>query len=345
MNRILIINVNWIGDVLLSTPAIRAIRRKFPTAFIACLVPPRCQALLQDNPYLNEVIVSRDRLSLFSIPEMSATLGRLRRRRFDTAIFFHRSKTKALLTLAAGIKHRWGYSAKHRDVLLTRVIPRPVERLHRTDFFLNLLRELNIPEDGRTADFFPNPEEMVKAERLLQENGVSRDIPYVMVHPGGNWDLKRWPVSYFVDWARLFLEAVGWPILLCGTLPEKAICDEIQSQLKDKRVVNLCGGTSISMLAILLKNAKLLLSNDSGPIHLAASQGTKIVGLFGPTDFRQTGPLSKAPVEIVQKDVGCEVPCYFRSCDTRVCMEWLKPQEVFEATKRVLISHETSPSS
>jgi len=97
-----------------------------------------------------------------------------------------------------------------------------------------------------------------------------------------------------------------------------------------RSVVSLCGKTTLDVLARLLKGAEFLLSNDSGPIHLAASQKTKLIGLFGPTSPVLTGPVSDAPMSILWKDVGCEVPCYYRSCNYRVCMELVTPQEVFQ---------------
>ncbi len=335
MNRILIVNVNWLGDVLFSTPAIRAIRKWLPESYIACLVPPRCAGLLKNNPYLNEVIVSHDRHSFFAWPELFKTVQELKKKRFDTAIFFHRSKTKVLMTVLAGIPERLGFWAPGRRRLLTRVVPLPEAPLHKTDLFLNLIEHLGIPADGRTPDFFPGQGTEGELRALLESHGILPGTPYAVVHAGGNWDLKRWPASYFVEWIRLLLQNYSWKVILCGTSKEEALSKEIQAPFDDKEVINLCGKTSLDALALMIKNAKLLLSNDSGPIHLAASQKTKIVGLFGPTSPELTGPISAGQAVIVKKDVGCEVPCYFKSCNYRVCMEWLSPQEVFEKTKEL----------
>ncbi len=334
--RILIVNVNWLGDVLFSTPAIRALRKKFPKAYLACLAPPRCAEVLKGNPHLDEVILCTDKDTILSWPRLGTTLAELRKKRFDTAIFFHRSKTKGFLARLAGIPERIGTRTGSRRRFLTKTLPEPEGRLHRTDYFLNLLRHLDVPEDGRTPDFVPAKEDEARAKALLAEAGIREDGEFVVVHPGGNWDLKRWPVSHFIEWTRLFQETFPTKVLLCGTPSEAALSDEIQSHFKCNRVASICGKTSLGALAAILRRAKILLSNDSGPIHLAASQRTPIVGVFGPTSEAETGPLSLGAVRILRKDVGCQVPCYFRSCDHRVCMEWLSPREVFEKTKELI---------
>ena len=330
-HRILIVNVNWLGDVLFSTPALRAVRKKYPEAFIACLVPPRCVGLLKNNPYLNEVIQAEDRKGSFF--KLWTTVVELRRRRFDKALFFHRSRTKAFMAWVAGIPERVGYAGRHRGQFLTRVIPNPARDLHKTDYFLNLLESTGIPADGRVPDFYPLKEAEGELRRLFESHQIAEGTPYAVIHAGGNWELKRWPADHFVKWAKLFSARYPWKIILCGTKPEERLSDMISAHFKNNEVVSFCGKTSLDGLALLLKKAKFLLSNDSGPIHLAATQGTRIVGLFGPTSATLTGPVSEADVLILKKDVGCEVPCYYRSCDHRVCMEWLAPEEVFQKTE------------
>jgi lipopolysaccharide heptosyltransferase II len=334
--RILIVNVNWLGDVLFSTPAIRALRKRFRESHLACLAPPRCYPVLKNNPYLDEVIVADDRHSLIFLFKFFSLVKTLKQKHFDTAIFFHRSKTKVFLARLAGIGRRVGVSAPWRDWLLTDVCPPPAAPLHRTDFFLKIVEFLGVPADGRTPDFFPDQAAAATAAKLLESFGVTQEQPYVVVHPGANWELKRWPIEHFVEWINLFLTKFEGKVVIVGTQKEKVLSDKILNHFDSQRVVSLCGKTSLDVLAVVLKNAALLLSNDSGPIHLAASQHTKILGLFGPTSPRLTGPLSEKEAVILQKDVGCEVPCYFRSCDHRVCMEWLRPQEVCDAALKIL---------
>jgi heptosyltransferase II len=336
--RILVVNVNWLGDVLFSTPAIRAIRKKYPSSYIACLVPPRCENVLKNNPYLNEVIVSDDNTSIASLFKSLRLVLLLRKKKFDTAIFFHRSKTKAWIAKLAGIRSRKGFASHSARHLLTEVSPVPPTKLHKIDYFLYLMAGLGIPADGRGMDFISKAKDAA-IDDDLQDHGINKGEPYVVLHAGGNWDLKRWPTEHFARWIELFTANYPYKVILCGTASEENLSKEIISSVPAGRVISLCGKTSLDALAVILKNAKFLISNDSGPIHLAASQRTPILGLFGPTSERETGPISEAAVMVLRKDVGCEIPCYFRSCNHRVCMELLSPEEVYESSVRLLKAH------
>lgn len=331
--RILVVNVNWMGDALFSTPALRALRKRYPKDHIACLVPPRCEAVLRGNPSLDEVIVADDRDNLFSFFSSLKTAFRLRSKRFDLAIFFHRSISKRLMALLAGISERKGFETPEKKrFFLTAAVSIPPEEMHRTDFFLRILSGHGIPPDGREPDFFPAQAAAEELTHLLKETNLTLSGGYAVIHPGGNWDLKRWPVEHFAEWIQLFLERhPSRKVILCGTEPEKKIADQILKKVRSERLVSFCGRTTLDTLAFLLRGADFLLSNDSGPIHLAASQKTPIVGLYGPTSARLTGPLSEGRVLILSKDVGCQVPCYYRACDSRFCLDWIKPREVFES--------------
>lgn len=333
--RILVVNVHWVGDVLFSTPALRALRKHYPKDTIVCLVPPRCEAVLKNNPSLDEVIMADDRDSFFSFFTSLKTTLELRKKRFDMVFFLHRSVSKRWMAFFAGIPVRKGFEvAGRKNFLLTHAAPLQPSDTHRTDFFLRVLSAHGIPSVGRTPDFFPPKETAKELESLCVQTGLDLSSGYVAVHPGGNWDLKRWPADYFAEWIRLFLTRhPSQKVVICGTAPEEALAEEIRRSVRSERLVSLCGRTSLPMLGLLFKGARFLLSNDSGPIHLAASQKTPIVGLYGPTSARITGPLSEGRVLILEKDVGCQVPCYFRACDTRVCLDWITPAEVFEKTE------------
>jgi heptosyltransferase II len=337
--RILILNQNWLGDALFSTPALRALRKRHPDAFIACLAPARVSEALRRNPHLNEVLVYNERAMLVTLYEPLRILALLLARRFDTAFLFHRSRSKAFLMMLAGIRKRVGYARDGRDWLLTRAVAPPAGRLHKIDYFLHLLKSSGIPADGREPEMRPRPEEEASLEKLLASEGLAPGAPYAVLHPGGNWDLKRWPASYFIRWTRLFLEKnQDWKVVICGTKGEEALSRQIVGGAPSGKALSVCGRTTLGQLAALMKRSRLVLSNDSGPIHVAASQKARILGLYGPTSPCETGPVSAGPVRVLSKDVGCRVPCYFRACDHRVCMDLLTPEEAMEKTWELLAS-------
>ena len=236
----------------------------------------------------------------------------------------------------AGIRERWGYWARGREGLLTNSVEPPAKKLHKIDYFLYLTEALGIASDGRLMEFAALPSAAAELKEILAKRGILPGDSYVVVHAGGNWNLKRWPEEYFAQWIYFILEKYGHKVLLCGSDHESEIAQRIIGQFPKGKVHSLCGKTSLDVQALLLKGAKLFLSNDSGPIHLAASQKTKLVGLYGPTSSRETGPVSAAPMKILHKDVGCLVPCYFKACDYRVCMDFLLPKEVFLESQALL---------
>jgi len=335
-SRILILNQNWLGDVLFSTPAIRAIRRRYPHAYIACLAPRRVSDALSHNPHLDEVLVYNERSMLVTLLEPLRILFALRKRRFDAIFFFHRSRSKAFLAMLAGIRSRIGFVRQGRSWLLTHAVPMPGEPMHKIDLFLHLLDRCGIPSAGRWPEMEATTEEEASLTRLLSVEGISVDRPYVVLHVGGNWELKRWPISHFIRWIELFLEKNDWKIVLCGSAGETSLAQQAVDAFSKGRVVSLCGRTTLGELTALMKHARLVLSNDSGPIHVAVSQRTRTLGLFGPTSPKETGPVSEGPVRVLWKDVGCRVPCYFRSCSGRACMELLSPEEVYERAEELL---------
>ena len=336
LSRILILNQNWLGDVLFSTPAIRALRRRFPQAYLACLAPRRVSEALAHNPHLNEVLVYDERWNLRTLFEPLRVWRQLRRRRFDAVFLFHRSRSKALLAALAGIRTRIGLARGGRDWLLTHAVEPPQGPVHKIDVLLHLVSAAGVPSAGRWPEVEPTAEEEASLAKLLHGEGIASKDAFAVLHAGGNWELKRWPVDYFIRWIRLFRKKNDWKIVLCGTAGEAPLSQKILDAFPDGQVVSVCGRTTLGELASLMKRARLVLSNDSGPIHVAASQRARVLGLYGPTSPRETGPVSEGPVRVLWKDVGCQVPCYFRACNHRACMDLLTPEEVFERTEELL---------
>lgn len=323
--RLLIAGPNWLGDVLFSTPFVRALRKNFPDAFIAYATHARCHELVAKNPHIDEVL---DYSPLFA--------WEVAKRKFQAAYFLHPSRTKVFCARLAGVPERIGYATKRNKAQLTRPVEAP-SSLHKVDYFLNLLEACGLSGDGRQPEFFVGEGAERKGRDLLARKNIKNGGPYSIVHAGGNWLLKRWPEKKFAEWTKLYLGKFPQDmVLLCGTASEGGLVRSIQSLQPDPRVVSICGETDIETLAWLMKNARLVLSNDSGPIHLASSQQARILGLFGPTSLALTGPVLGAGSAVMQKDVGCEVPCYFQNCNYRVCMEWLTPEEVFGKTLELL---------
>lgn len=335
--RILVVMPNWLGDALFATPALRALRKAHPRARIECAAPARCEQALRRNPSIDELHLYDERVR-WSRPLAAVRLARLfAKGRYDSVVFLGASFIKTAVAAFWRVPVRVGPAKTGKGRFLT-VDAGPVDPgAHRIDQYLRIAEAAGARPDGRTLDLVPDPDARERAQRLTAEvraNGRR----YAVVHAGGNWDLKRWPAASFRQWLEAYLTRTSDAIVLCGTQAEGPLIRRIAAGISSERVLDLAGRTDLSELAWILRDAEFLLTNDSGPMHVAASQNTPIVGLFGPTSPALTGPVTPAPSELLRVDVGCEVPCYYRACDRRVCMEWIETEAVLDACLRLRAS-------
>jgi len=341
--RILIVGVDWLGDVIFSTPLIRALRKAYPGAFIAYSTPRRCARILRHESRLDAVIAYDERPFLLNVISNARFVRRLRKHRFDRALFLHRSWTRAFLTRLAGIPERVGYAYPKRDGLLTRRVSPDSDKKHRIDHYLGTLRAWNIPLDGRATEVSVTDGERERWRELKRQSGLGQR-PYAVLHPGGNWDLKRWPLVNFRPVAEHLVRR-GMNIAVIGTHRERPLATALKMKCDPGRLVSLCGQTDLGVLAALIEEGAIMISNDSGPAHLAAALKTPLVMIFGPTDPERTGPLPDPLVRVARENVGCEVPCYRQSCRSHRCMKELKPQKVIQAVEELLQKPNTRPQT
>ncbi|KPK98390.1 MAG: hypothetical protein AMJ95_04410 [Omnitrophica WOR_2 bacterium SM23_72] len=329
--RILIFNVNWLGDVLFSTAAIRNIRRNFPDSFIACIVPSRCYSVLKGNPHLDEVIIFDDKDRHRSFLAQLNFVRQLKSKKFDKVFLLHRSFTRALLCRLAGISHRIGYHTRKRKFLLTKNIPTPEkDTLHRIDYYLNIVEKAGLKVEDRFTEFFVSEEDEKFVFDFLKERGVKPDEFLVVLNPGGNWLPKRWPRDYWAILAdRLILERKA-KVIITGGLHDRSLASQIKERMKEKPIV-ASGILNIKQLGALCKRADLFVTADTGPLHIANAVGAKkIIALFGPTAPQITGPYPLKNTKILRKDTGCSIPCYVVHCQNNRCMKVITPDEVMK---------------
>ncbi|OIO78911.1 MAG: lipopolysaccharide heptosyltransferase II [Candidatus Omnitrophica bacterium CG12_big_fil_rev_8_21_14_0_65_43_15] len=321
VKRILIAEVNWLGDVLFSTPFIRAVRNNFPDAHIACMIMPRIREILEGNPYINEIITYDEK--------------NLKKRKFDMAFLLHRSFSRALAMYMAGIPERIGYYTFKRSLLLTEK-PKPPDALsmHRAEFYLGLAKSVGLKTDNKGCDFFISKQDSVWAATVIQPGRKT-----VIFNPGGNWMPKRWSKENFIELGRILLSEFkdNIRIVLSGSAKDVELAQEINSALQNKAIIT-CGKTTLKQSAALFKKSDLVISADSGPLHIAVSVGAKAIAIFGPTSLKITGPYKADKDRVVTfcKDMDCRIPCYNDKCADYKCMAAITPKEVFETAKRLL---------
>lgn len=335
--RILIVEVNWIGDVLFSTAAIKVIRKNFPDSFIACMVVPRAKEVLEDNPNIDKLIIFNERRGLLGLIINLWFILVLRIRNFDTVFLFHRSFTRLLLCFLAGIKTRIGYHTTKRGFLLThKIMPADITSMHRGLYYMELLKRAGLSiEDSPRGEFFIREESRNYINKLLDEFGIARNENFIVLNPGANWLPKRWPKEYFAKLADRIINELNISIVFSGASADLKLVDEITSNMESEPV-GLCGKTNLKQLAVLFERASIVVSADSGPMHIANCVGAKVIAIFGPTSIKITGPFGAGYYNALHKNTGCVVPCYEKGCSDNRCMKAINVDEVFNKVKSLL---------
>jgi heptosyltransferase-2 len=331
--KIIIRAPNWVGDAVLALPAVAAVRRGFPRSEVWVAAKSGAGDLFAAAGLADRTVALPGDNSLRSIRQAARELGG---QSLDAGLLLTNSFGSALLFYLARIPERWGYAADGRSLLLTRAVRRKSADVprHHVHYYLDLVAALGL-EASRPEVRLSLPAQDVEAARVrLRALGLDPARPLVVLCPGASYGpAKRWPAERFARTAALLQERRGAEVLVIGSAPELEIAESVRNKLARKPAV-LTGQTSLRELMGLIGRATILLSNDTGPMHLANALGVPVVGVFGPTDPAATGPL-RPPSRVVKRDVPCW-PCYYRECplDHR-CMTLILPEDVAAAAESI----------
>jgi heptosyltransferase-2 len=331
--KIIVRAPNWVGDAVLALPAVAAVRRGFPGSELWVAARSGAGDIFAAAGLADRTVTLPEGNDLASIRQAARELGG---RSLDAGLLLTNSFGSALLFYLARIPERWGYAADGRSLLLTRAVrrKRPGVPRHHVHYYLDLVAGLGIEASPPELRLSVSPEDSEAARLRLRELGLDPSRPLVILCPGASYGpAKRWPAERFARTAALLRERRGAEVLVIGSAPELELAESIRSRLAGKPAV-LTGQTSLRELMGLIGRATLLISNDTGPMHLANALGVPVVGVFGPTDPIATGPL-RPPSRVVKKDVPCW-PCRYRECplDHR-CMKLILPEEVAAAAESI----------
>lgn len=336
IRRILVREVNWVGDAVLTLPALEALDRLCPRAEITLLAKPWVCGLFAGHPAADGIIELRAGDLHRGIRGRLRLARKLYQDRFDLAVMFPNSLEAALVPWLAGIPRRVGYPTDGRRLLLTYPIPFPAASAgrHQVERYLDIVRALG--GDGPPSLHLPvTAEARESGERLLRDHGIAPADPVVALAPGSVYgSAKRWPVERFAAVADALVDRRGVRILLIGSGGERPVLERVAAGMR-RPAVNLGGRTDLPALVGLLERGRLLLTNDTGAMHVAAAIGTPVLAVFGPTDAEATGPLGRH-ARIVREPVPCS-PCLLRECpiDHR-CMRRVSVDRVLEAALELL---------
>lgn len=329
---------NWVGDVVMATPTLRALRKTFSDACITGVMRPYVAETLDGNPWLDDVVLY-DHKSADASQRTWAVLRTLRDEHFDTGVLLTNSMRSALLAWLGKVKRRFGYARDGRGLLLTdRLSYGPLFRGRKPspviDDYLRLAYEMGAAEESYRMELFTTEADQRRADRLWEEFGIDSAESVAALNPGAAFGpAKRWPSPYFSELARRLVD--DFPVkvvVLCGPKERGFARFIATTAARPRQVFSLADQeVSIGLSKAIVQRSRLMVTTDSGPRHFAAAFGVPVVSLFGPTHIQWT--VTYFPGETtLQKDVSCG-PCQQRICPLghHRCMKELTMDEVYVA--------------
>ncbi|MDD5475164.1 MAG: glycosyltransferase family 9 protein [Syntrophales bacterium] len=342
--NILIVKLSAIGDVVHTLPSLSALRKAFPEAHITWVVEAGASDLLQDHPDCDRVLVSfrkrwvndlaHCRRIRENLSEARSFIDALRDRVYDIAIDFQGLFKSAVIIGLSRAHRKIGYRSMQElsRFFYNETIPEDMEK-HAVMRYLDFVEYLGIPTCEPRFTIAVDEEGRNRVARLLNENEIGERV-FVAVSPAALWETKLWDNESFAGLCDRISKELAVPVVFTGAGDDNLI--GLISQYMTQDAVDLSGRTSLRELACLYEKAALLVTTDSGPMHIAAAVGTPTVALFGPTSPSRTGPFGDGHT-VVRSDISCS-PCYLKRCSTMECMMGITDERVFESVKESLAS-------
>lgn len=333
--KILIIKFSSLGDIILSTAGLRAIREKFPQNYkISFLVGEESKDVLLNCPYIDELLVcdfnGRDR----GIKGFMELAGLLRKKDFDIVIDLQNNRKSHILSFLTLTLKRYGYNRKFGFLLNQRIkddksLADPITHQFR------ILKMLDIAQENPRLELWPTQQDQRYIDEFLKSEWVSANQTLVGINISASqrWLSKGWPLHHIIRLCEE-LSRRDMRVVITGTEKDSGAADMLIKSTKNVKLINACGKTTVNQLACLIKKCAVFISSDSAPMHIAVSQDVPLVALFGATDPRRHLPAAEECI-VIRKDLSCS-PCYRPKCKTKRCMQSIKPEEVLEAIDKLL---------
>jgi heptosyltransferase III len=350
-NRILLIKLRHIGDVLLASATLKALKDARPDLSISMVVAAGTEEMIALNPAVDEVIPLRKHQGIVHDLRF---IHYLRKKKFDVAINMTEGDRGAILAFLSGARHRIGVANKRRKgflgkhLLFTHLIEANYNGRQRAAMDLDVLEPLGIPSTDPQIELFTSPEDDSFIQQVLQLEGITEPMPFAVVHPTSRWLFKCWrdeAVAGVID----YLQTNGLRVVLTSgpDAKEKEKLSSILSLATSKPVV-LSGDLTLKQFAALLKQSTLFFGVDSAPMHMAAALDKPLVALFGPSDYRVWRPLgTKSRIVMREADFPC-LPCRKDGCDgskNSKCLEVITVEEVIDTIDELLCPGENESTT
>lgn len=338
--NILIVKLSAIGDVIHTLPSLAALRRLYPDAHITWVVEEAAANLVLHHPQLDRALIfpRKHWLTDFKNGRFASAcrgirsfVSQLQSRPYDLVIDFHGLFKSSIIVFLSKGRRKLGYDSWQElsKLFLNEEIQEDMSK-HAVDRYLDFTRYLGA--HLQSAEFvLPLSDETQASIKALMDHHRLEEKKFIAISPVALWDTKLWNDRKFARLADDIGQKFNIPLVFTGH--NKESLDKITSQMNTK-AINIGGQTSLTELACLYKKALMVITTDSGPMHLAAATGTPVVALFGPTDPARTGPYGTGHI-VVRTGLPCS-PCFKKQCPTRQCMEEITPEQVSSAVKEIL---------
>jgi len=333
------VRTDRIGDVLLSTPVIKALRDAYPNAYIAMMVAPAAKDVVQGHSYLDEVFIyDKDGLHKSWAGSVRFALN-LKKNKFDLAVVLHPANRAHLVAFLSGIPKRVGYNRKMGFLLTDRLShTKQLGHKHESEYSLDMVRYLGVEPQDKDLFMPIRPESEVWVGQLLRKEGIQEADSLLAIHPGAGCPSKIWPSERFAEAADKLIDKYGFKVLLISGPKDINLAGKVIKNLRHP-AVNLAGKTSVSQLASVFKRCRLVISNDSGPVHIASGVGVPVISIFG-RNQKGLGPARWGPRggkdRILHKDVGC-IECLAHNCRKDfACLKAITADDVIRAADIIL---------
>lgn len=345
--NILIVKLSAIGDVIHTLPAANAIRKHYPKAHITWLVEEAAYPLVANHPALDRVLLSERKhwIRNSAFGEIAGFIRQLRDTRYDLVLDFQSLLKSGVLTALARGKRKIGFDkgmehAECSHIFFNERVPPVSMELHAMLRYMRLLAPLGIDSDHIEYRLPIQDRDRLRAESLLAEDTFHFPLStshLIAINPVAKWETKLWQNEKFAHLADSLTDKHQANIFFTGSPEDRQTVDDIQSQMKHASL-NLAGRTNLTELAALYEKADVLISTDTGPMHLGAAVGIPVVALFGPTAPWRTGPFGSGH-RIIRSSQACS-PCFKRKCPTMACMKEISAEQVLKAVENVIGKHD-----
>ncbi len=337
IKRILVRAPNWIGDSVMCLPALESLKALFPSSEITVLTKTRSVPVFQNNPFIKDIVEYDDKKRHRGLRGRLRLAGELKERGFDLAVLFQNAFDAAFISFVAGIPERAGYARDLRSGLLTKAVrvTKEIKKRHQVFYYLNIVENLGGRAGSHIPRIYLSDGESAWADEFIRKSGLTGAC-LVGAAPGASYGpAKRWGAENFAQALAMLSQSFKCIPVIFGGTEDMEVCAEVAGKIRGKHL-NVAGLTTLRQFMALLARVKVLITNDSGPMHISSALDVPTIAVFGSTDPLLTGP-SAEKARVIIKKTECS-PCFERVCryGHYKCLSAISPDEVFHEAEALM---------